>query len=129
MKSDVEAIRALLEKDSSAVASGDLDGWIDSFADDIIFMPPNSTLLKGKEAARGFVRPFFDQFNMKIDITVDEIEVQGDWAFARWHYEFEGIPKAGGAPFQEKGKEIWIFKRQADGSWKSSHIIWNTHNS
>ena len=27
---------------------------------------------------------------------------------------------------QEKGKEIWIFKRQADNSWKCSHIIWNT---
>ena len=34
-EADVEAIRALLEKDASVIASGDLDGWIDLFTDDL----------------------------------------------------------------------------------------------
>jgi uncharacterized protein (TIGR02246 family) len=125
VEADVEAIKALFANNSSVINSGDLEGWIDQFTEDAIFMPPNSAVLKGKEAGREYARPWYEQLNMEFDLTVDEIEVHGNWAFARWHYVGRYTPKSGGEPTQQKGKEIWILKRQTDGSWKCSHIIWN----
>ena len=125
---DVESIKALFANNSSVINSGDLEGWIDQFTEDAIFMPPNSVILQGKEAGREFARPWYEQFNMEFDISVDEIEVHGNWAFARWSYSARYTPKVGGETIPENGKEIWILKRQTDGSWKCSHFIYNTDN-
>ncbi len=127
IEADVEAIKALFAHNSTVITSGDLDGWIAQFTEDVIFMPPNSGILKGKEAGREFARPWYEQLNMEFDISVDEIEVHDNWAFARWSYKGLYTPKTGGETIQENGKEIWILKRQFDGSWKCSHIIWNSN--
>jgi len=121
----VEAIKALFANNSSVINSGDLDGWITQFTEDAIFMPQNSVILKGKEAGREFARPWYEQFNIEFDISVDEIEVHENLAFARWSFTSQETPKAGGETIQRNGKEIWILKRQPDGSWKCSHIIYN----
>ena len=57
IEADVEAIKALFAHNSSVINSGDLEGWIAQFTEDAIFMPPNSVILKGKEAGREFARP------------------------------------------------------------------------
>jgi uncharacterized protein (TIGR02246 family) len=128
VEADVEAIKALLSNNALVISSEDLDGWLAQFTNDAIFMNPNAETLKGTKASRQYAQPFFEQFDNDMTITVDEIEVYGDWAFARWSFTWEFTPKAGGDTMQEKGKEIWILKRQADNSWKCSHIIWNTDN-
>jgi ketosteroid isomerase-like protein len=115
----------LFANNDSVISSEDLDGWIDQFTEDAIFMRPEVETVKGKEAGRESVRSWFEQLDMEASISVDEIEVLGDWAFARWSFEFRYTPKSGGETTQRNGKEIWILKRQPDGSWKCSHIIYN----
>jgi uncharacterized protein (TIGR02246 family) len=122
---DKRAIKALLNNNASAISAEDLDGWLALFTDDAIFMNPNAEVLKGVEASRMYATPVFEQFDHEIAITIDEVEVSRDRAFARWSFTWEFTPKTGGDTKQEKGKELWIFKRQADSSWKCSHIIWN----
>jgi ketosteroid isomerase-like protein len=122
---DVAVIKALLLNNESVLSSEDLDGWIDQFTEYAIFMRPEVEILKGKEAGRESVRSWFEQSDMETSISVDEIKVLGDWAFARWSFEFQYTPKSGGDTTQRNGKEIWILKRQPDGSWKCSHIIYN----
>ena len=126
IEADIEAIKALLANNALVISSDDLDGWLAQFTDDAIFMNPNAEILKGVEASRQHAQPFFEQFDNDMVITVDEIEVCGDWAFARWSFTWRFTPKVGGDTIQEKGKEIWILKRLTDDSWKCSHIIWNT---
>lgn len=128
VEADVEAIRAVLANNASVIAAEDLDGWLAQFTDDAVFMNPNAETLLGVEASKQYAFPVFEQFDHEISITVDEVEVCGDWAFARWSFVWDFTPKVGGETIQEKGKELWIFKRQADGTWKCSHIIWNTDN-
>jgi len=122
---DIEAIKAILKNNASGISAEDLDGWLALFTDDAIFMNPNAEILKGVEASRVYATPVFEQFDHEIEITIDEVKVSSDWGVARWSFIWEFTPKAGGDTTQEKGKELWIFKRQAEGSWKCSHIIWN----
>ncbi len=125
---DVEAINAWFDTYTSTIAAGNLDGWVDHFAEDIVAMPPNEATIKGKEALRQWGQPFFDQFNQEELVTIEEIEVAGNWAFVLLPYTLKLTPKAGGEPFQANGKGIWIFKRQADETWKASHAIWNSND-
>jgi uncharacterized protein (TIGR02246 family) len=126
---DKGAIKDLLEiQYASIIAEGDFERWLTFFTEDVIFMPPNSATLYGIDATREFVQPIFEMFNFETDITVDEVEVSDDWAFARWHYMAQYKPKTEGDTIPENGKEIWIFKRQLDGSWRCSHIIWNSND-
>ena len=126
VEADVAAIKALFTHNASVINSGDLDGWIAQFTEDAIFMPPNSVVLKGKEAGREFARPWYERSNIEFEISVDEIEVHGNWAFARWSFVGRYTPKVGGDTTQDNGKEIWILRRQPEGSWKCSHIIYNS---
>ena len=127
-EADIAAIKAYFDQLSSSIEAGDVGRWIALFADDIIKMPPNEAIVKGKEAVRQWGQPWFDNLNMEDSISIDEIEVSGNWAFARVTVTFKAIPKAGGDTIQDNSKAIWIFKRQADGSWKCSHHIWNSNN-
>ncbi len=124
-KADVEAIKALYDLYVATIAEGDYEGYIALWAEDIIMMPPDRAIVEGKEAARPWVQSLFDQFRMKEAFSFDEIEVAGNWAFARGTYEFEATPKTEGEAIQESGNIIYILKRQTDGSWKITSGIWN----
>ena len=127
VEADKEAIIALLNNNASVISAEDLDGWLSLFTENAIFMNPNAETLRGVEASRMYATPVFQQFDHEIGITIDEVEVSSNWAFARWSFTWKFTPKADGDTMEENGKELWIFKRQADSSWKCSHIIWNTN--
>jgi ketosteroid isomerase-like protein len=80
VEADVDAIRALFAHNASVINSGDLDAWIAQFTEDAIFMPPNLAILRGRDAGREFARPWYEQLDIEFEISVDEIEVHGDWA-------------------------------------------------
>ena len=124
-EADVEAIKALLERNASLISSEDLDGWIAQFTEDAIFMPSDVAVLTGQEAGRELARPWLEQFDVEFDISVDQVEVVGTWAFARWSFTSRATPLSGGETIERNGKEIWIFRGQSDGSWRCSHIIYN----
>ncbi len=129
VEADVAAIRGLFVHNAAVINAGDLDGWVSQFTENAVFLPQGSAVLKGREAGREFARPWYEQLNMEFELTVDEIEVHGDWAFARWSYVGRYTPKAGGETTDDVGKEIWILKRQSDGSWQCSHIIYNSDSA
>jgi uncharacterized protein (TIGR02246 family) len=129
VEADVAAIRELFAGNAAVINANDLDGWVSQFTEDAVFMPQGSPVLKGRAAGREFARPWYEQFHMEFEVSVDEIEVHGDWAFARWSYVGRYTPKAGGATTEDVGKEIWILKRQSDGSWQCSHIIYNSDSA
>jgi ketosteroid isomerase-like protein len=67
-----------------------------------------------------------EKFNMEEILRISEIEISGQWAFARGEYTFLASPKAGVGSFQDKGKFINILKRMPNGLWKCTHSIWNS---
>ena len=128
VEADKEAIKEWFDTYTSTDTAEDLDAWVDHFAEDIIAMPPNEATMKGKEALRQWGQPFFDQFNQEELGTIKEIEESGNWAFARVPYTLKLTPKGGGETLLANGKGIYIFKRQADGTWKASNAIWNSND-
>jgi uncharacterized protein (TIGR02246 family) len=125
--SDEDAIRDWYDLKTKTTNSGDFEFLRALFTEDVIFMPPGGSLFQGWEAYEAWAKPFFDANDIEENISYEEIGVFGDRAFIRTSYRMKSTPKAGGEPSESLGKAIWLFERQADGTWKGSHCIWNTN--
>jgi uncharacterized protein (TIGR02246 family) len=123
VEADIEAIESLTIQRVQAFNENNLDAFMALVADDAVWMPPGTQVLNGKEAIRNWQN--FDKMNFDATIFTDEIEICGDWAFQRVHWEGSWTLKAGGETTPYKSKEIFIYRRQSDGSWLTSHAIWN----
>ena len=123
VEADKDAIRNLTNKRVKAFNESNIDLFMSLVADDAVWMPPGVSILNGKEAIRNWQN--FDEMNFDATIFTDEIEICGDWAFQRVHWEGSWTLKAGGETIPYKSKEIFIYRRQPDGSWLTSHAIWN----
>ena len=128
---DLEAFRAavqdIFDTYSTAMNAEDSDLYISLWDENGINMGPNAPAVVGKAAIekrnRGMNQVLdFERFT----IHFEEVQVAGDWGYARGTYSLFVTPKAGGETAFDNGKWLKIFKRQPDGSWK---IFRNCFNS
>ena len=123
IEADIAAIESLTNQVMNAWNEGDLDAFMATVAEDAVYMPPGEPVLIGKEA----IRNWYDFGKETYDVTIssDEIEICGDWAIQRETWKGSWIQKDSGETTQFESKDINIYRRQPDGSWKKSHSIWN----
>jgi uncharacterized protein (TIGR02246 family) len=126
-EADKDAIRALLAEASAAHRAGDPERWTALFTDDVVIMSPDRPAITGRQAVAQLGREQFAKFRSTADIKPVEIEVCGDWAFARTAVTGAFTPKDGSAPMDLDYKEIAIYRRQPDGRWKVARLIGNSN--
>jgi uncharacterized protein (TIGR02246 family) len=127
-QADVEAINDVREAHIAALNDGDVDAWVAAFIDDGVQMPPHASANLGSESIRAWSQAFLTPFRVTFTLSVDEVQVVGDWAFERGTYKITLSPKAGGEPIQDIGKYITIYERQPGGTWGIARDIWNSNN-
>lgn len=125
---DEAAITALWDKYDAAVESGDVEAVLAIHTDDSVRMPPNEPTIIGKEGIRSWYQRTFDEATIELEISQEEIEVLGDWAFERGTFAATFTPKEEGEPANDNGKFVIMSQRQADGSWKRARAIWSSDN-
>ncbi|MEE9189586.1 MAG: SgcJ/EcaC family oxidoreductase [Candidatus Neomarinimicrobiota bacterium] len=117
-EADIAAINDLYNQSTLACSTGDVGLYLSSFTEDAVVMPPGFPAANGKEELRPIIEGLFDLFDLELLYTVDEIGVHGDRAFASSSFQYSMTPKEDEETTTIAGKELDIFKRQADGSWK-----------
>jgi len=125
IEADVEAIESWTDEVMKAFNEGDLEAFMATIAEDAVYMPTGEPPLIGKEAIRNWYNEVFDKISYDVTISSDEIEICGDWAIQRATWKGSWIQKDSGETTQFESKDIYIHRRQPDGSWKNSHAIWN----
>lgn len=130
-KSDITAIKEMLNQYSLACNTGDFDLWISLWTDDGVQMPPDTPARIGKEQIREGMKPAFDQMNLDIAITIEEAKVYGDLGLTRCTYTLKMTPKAGDETINAMpdGKALTLYERQSDGSWKIVYDCFNSNMS
>ena len=102
--------------------TGDTEGWLEVFADDAVGMHNTLPALEGKQALRGFAETVHGTFNIEqLDVTVDSVITEGDWALTRGNYVASFVLKDEDVENQSEprqGKYILLWERQDDGTWK-----------
>lgn len=126
-EADVAAIEAASAALGKAFIAGDVDGFAEVYADDIVLLPPNRPVMVGKEAALEWSRRLYEGFAVEqFSGTTEELVVDGDWAFARTSFTWTLQPKAGGEAVRDTAKSIVLWHFESDGSWKRARVAWNS---
>ncbi len=129
-ESDVEAvtqaIRGMADRWDAGVNAGELDFLSAHYTEDAVKMPNYGPAIIGIDGIREWLAAEQEEFALDLADTVDEVNVAGDWAFARSSYTITLTPRSGGDPIHGVGKWMAVYKRQADGSWKT---FWDMFNS
>jgi uncharacterized protein (TIGR02246 family) len=126
MSTDVAGINATLDQYVAAVNAADAEAYGKTLTDDVVFMPPDSPRLSGRQAVVAWVkRDFFEPFTIRFQAAFDEVQVFGSQAFAPGSFSLDLTPKVGGKQIQTTGKFMNVFRKQADSSWKYEKAIFN----
>ncbi len=108
---------------------GDLDAWLEAFAEHALALHNRRPMDEGKAAIAEFGRAVHTNFDIRqFDVTVSHVRHHGDWAYTSGLYTSHFVSKAdGSSPFGVgQGKFLLVWERQADGEWK---IILDMGNS
>jgi uncharacterized protein (TIGR02246 family) len=124
---DRQAIEAMREAEQAAAEAGDVDAFVALMASDMMVMPPNGPAVSGLEASRQWAEDFMGAYSVSFsEYNTDDVIVSDDLAVERISGVWTVTPKAGGDPVTERVKGVHIYRRQADGSWKMTHDLWNS---
>ncbi len=124
---EVEAIRGLSQEISRTWNENDLNGYIALMDEEAMILLANGPTLKGIEEIRSLYSNSFNLNSFDLTTTTEEIHVGGDIAFSRDSWIGFANPKDGGEPIVFDNKTIFIYKKQADGSWKIWRNIYNSN--
>jgi uncharacterized protein (TIGR02246 family) len=130
-EADKAAIRALIGQAVEVSRAGNAAAWAALFADGGIYMPANGQEITTRTALEQYAQLYLGQFVLQTTVDPVEVEVFGDWGFARTSVKGTIQSKVGGDPTPDPirvdGKEIGIYRRQPDGSWKLWRLIGNSN--
>jgi uncharacterized protein (TIGR02246 family) len=124
---DRKGIQAVTDTWLKAMRSGDSSGVAATYTEDGMLLPPNQSVVKGREA----IRHYLGQFPkiLAFNVTLSEIEGQGNLAYTRGTYDVTTAPAAGQKnPGKESGKFIEIRRKEPDGSWLILRDFWNSNH-
>ena len=119
---DVEAIRSVTQvwADATRIGDGGLMGAL--YTEDGVEMPPDAPEANGRNAIQIQV----EMTRGRSDFSATSVETDGrdDLAYDRGILSLTVTSTA--QPTTETGKYLAIMRRQADGSWLISRLIWNS---
>jgi ketosteroid isomerase-like protein len=121
----MEIVRAV-EQFRQAFATGNIEGIEEYYSDDLLKfragVPP-----EGKIVVVTRLKETFRNYNGHVEVTNDEIIVEGGLAFARGTYVVTLTPKAGGDPqvVSRRFLEVW---RREGRVWRAYRAMDNVGN-
>ena len=118
---DVDAIRATQDKYVSTAIAADWDAWSDTLTADAVLMPANQPPIKGGDAIVAWVRTIPKTTAFKL--LDNEIAGAGDIAYAVGTFTVTSDFNGNETSFN--GARTEVFRRQADGSWRMSRVIFH----
>ncbi len=121
-----QATRDWLEVTNQPGEAG-ADGYASFVTEDAVLLPPNGARVDGRDAVRALILSYTqaEEFSITWEATRVEVSAAGDLAYSMGTYEYS-LKGAEGDPVSDKGKSVDIWKKQADGSWKVTVVIWNS---
>jgi ketosteroid isomerase-like protein len=125
--SDSSALRACDEQWSATAARNDLAGTVAFYADDAVLLPPNAPIAADQKSIRDSWAALLGP-NTAVSWKASKVEVSksSDMGYVYGTYNLSIKDPNGGPPVNDTGKQVEIWRKQADGRWK---CIVDTYNS
>lgn len=121
---DQSAIKELLFKYRDALNASSVDQVMPLYTTDGVFMPTGFPTAVGTEQVKGAYTGVFSMIKLNIEFFIDEIQVDGDLAFARTTSKGSTLIHATGQTVAEENRELFVLQR-TDGGWKIARYMFN----
>jgi uncharacterized protein (TIGR02246 family) len=116
MQNDEQQIRQLVATWHAASKAGDVDTVLDLMVDDVVFLIPGRPPMRKDEfASLSRMPPGTAAPKMDSTQEIQEIQVEGDWAFM-WTKLSVSITPPGGQTMERAGHTLTVLKR-VNGKW------------
>jgi len=127
-----EGIDKLHQHDISATLSSNVEELTALWTDDGVLIGAGAKPIAGKAAIRDFLTATFAKSpTMKVltyEPEFEDLQVSGDFAY-EWGY-FNATQQASSTsqPANFRARFLRVLRRQLDGSWKFSRVMWSPDN-
>lgn len=118
------AIEKLLFSYRDALNASDVSKVLPLYTNDGVFMPSNAPSAIGQEQIKASYEFVFNAIQLKIEFFIDEIEISGDFAFARTTSKGTTIIHANGQTVPEENRELFVLQK-VSGQWKIRRYMFN----
>jgi len=119
-----QEITDLLFTYRDALNASDVSKVLSLYTGDGIFMPSGAPTSIGAEQVKGTYEFVFSNIKLSIEFTIDEIIVNGDYAFARTTSKGTTLIHATGETVPEENRELFVLQKE-NGSWKIDRYMFN----
>jgi uncharacterized protein (TIGR02246 family) len=124
---DVKAIRDVETTATQAADAKDLDKFVAFFADDASVFMQDAPVINGTAAIKAAWKPLLADKNFSLTFVSDKVDVakSGDLGYSQSAFTMTFTDPKTKKVLTMKGKEVVVYKKQADGSWKAVADIGN----
>jgi uncharacterized protein (TIGR02246 family) len=123
---DESAVKETDAQWSKTAMANDLDGTVSYYSDDASLLPPNAPIAIGKQSIRAVWATMLNP-NVAVswEVTKAEVARSGDLAYVTGTYQIAAKNPEGKSQ-EDRGKMVEVWKKQADGKWKTVADIFNS---
>lgn len=118
------AIEKLLFSYRDALNASDVTKVLALYTNDGVFMPSNAPSAVGQDQVKASYEFVFSQIQLNIEFFIDEIVVNGDYAFARTISRGTTLIHANGETVTEENRELFVLQK-TNGQWKMARYMFN----
>ncbi|MBK1865558.1 YybH family protein [Aestuariivirga sp. YIM B02566] len=118
-------IDAIFKTYEQALNANDLETILGLYGSEPVFMPQHAPALVGRAAVCAGYAQVFATIKLAIRFEIHEIEVAGDWAWARTSSSGRTRILAAGVDVEEGNNELFILRRES-GVWKIHRYLFAT---
>ncbi|WP_224994739.1 SgcJ/EcaC family oxidoreductase [Cesiribacter sp. SM1] len=122
--SEKTAIEKLIYSYQDALNASDVSKVISLYTTDGVLMANGAPTADGVEQVKGTYQYVFDNFTYTLKFTIQEIEVNGNTAFARSSSQGSFIIKKSGQSIPDENRELFVFEK-VKGQWKIARYMYN----
>ena len=114
---DEQAIRDLIATWHEATAKADLSQLLSLMAEDVVFLVAGKPPMRGRDAFGSGFKQATEKFHIESSSNIQEIHVNGDWAYV-WNYLVVVMtPKDGGTAKRRTGNVLSVLRKQSGDGW------------
>jgi uncharacterized protein (TIGR02246 family) len=122
---EADEIRRISAARAKAFNEGDAAGIAKWFSDSCFLMAPGGQTKTNPAQVRAYYQSIFDKYQTGLESGYEDVKVDGDLAYGRGYAKVRLKDKVTGEETMSTAKYLNILERQPDGSWKTTHDIWN----
>lgn len=119
-------IRSISSRRAEQIGRREFDAMVDDFYDESAqLLASGVATVRGRDSIRRFWRDAPDAGLVALTLETREVQVSGELAYEVGAF-FRTLRPHHGAPFQEIGKYMVVYRRGGDGTWRAVAEMFNT---